>query len=119
VITAYPWVATANGLSVTIRLTPKGGRDAIDGVEQLSDGRVVLKVRVRALPSEGEANTALIALLARATGMAPRRISLVAGATARIKRLQIDGDPADLAAALTKAVNPAPPRPRGSKRRNP
>jgi uncharacterized protein YggU (UPF0235/DUF167 family) len=33
---------------LAVRLTPRGGRDAIDGIEQLSDGRRVLKVRVRA-----------------------------------------------------------------------
>jgi uncharacterized protein len=118
VTVAYPWAATVNGLSVTIRLTPKGGRDAIDGIEQLADGRVVLKLRVRAPPSEGEANTALIALLARTTGIAPRQISLVAGATARIKRLKIDGEPAVLAAALTKAVYPEPPPSEGRRRPN-
>ena len=48
-----------DGVVVTVRLTPKGGRDAIDGIETLADGRAVLKVRVRAAPSEGEANAAL------------------------------------------------------------
>ena len=56
---AYPWIVAADGLLVCVRLTPKGGRDAIDGIEQLADGRMVLKVRVRAAPSEGEANAAL------------------------------------------------------------
>jgi uncharacterized protein YggU (UPF0235/DUF167 family) len=42
-----------------VRLTPRGGRDAIDGIEPLSAGRRVLKVRVRAAASEGEANAAL------------------------------------------------------------
>jgi uncharacterized protein YggU (UPF0235/DUF167 family) len=106
VITPTPWVTTANGLIVTIRLTPKGGRDAIDGIEFLADGRTVLKARVRALPNEGEANTALIALLARVIGIAPRLITLASGATARIKRLKIEGEPLALAAALTKAVSP-------------
>lgn len=90
------------GLSISIRLTPKGGRDAIDGIEQLSDGRGVLKVRVRALPSEGEANAALVQLLARSLGVPPRQVTLAAGATARIKRLTIAGDGAALAAALEK-----------------
>ena len=45
---------------VTVRLTPKGGRDAVDGIERMADGRSVLKVRVRAAPSEGEANAALL-----------------------------------------------------------
>ena len=55
---------------------------------------------MRAAPSEGEANAALIALLAKALKVAPRQVSLVAGATARIKRIRIAGDAASLAAAL-------------------
>ena len=45
-------------------LTPRGGRDAIDGIEQRADGQCVLKARVRAAAIEGEANAALVALLA-------------------------------------------------------
>jgi uncharacterized protein YggU (UPF0235/DUF167 family) len=90
------------GLSVNVRLTPKGGRDAIDGIERLADGRAVLKARVRAAPSEGNANTALIRLIARALNVAPRQVTLAAGASARIKRLTIAGDGTALAAALEK-----------------
>ncbi len=64
---------------LTVRLTPKGGRDAIDGIERLADGRSVLKVRVRAAPSEGEANAALVRLIAKTLGVAPRAVELVAG----------------------------------------
>ena len=85
-----------------MRLTPKGGRDAIDGIETLADGRAVLKVRVRAAPSEGEANEALCRLIAKAVGVPPRDVTLVAGATARIKRLAVSGDPPTLMAALEK-----------------
>ena len=99
-----PWQVMAGGLVVTVRLTPKGGRDAIDGVEQMADGRAVLKVRVRAAPTEGEANAALVRLLAKSLGVAPRHVSLVAGATARIKRLEIAGAGAALAAALARLV---------------
>lgn len=93
---------TAAGVSVTVRLTPKGGRDAIDGVETLSDGRAVLKVRVRAAPTEGEANAALVRLIAKSVGVPPRDVVVVAGAAARIKRLSISGDGPTLMAALEK-----------------
>ena len=99
---ARPWTAVAGGVAIAIRLTPKGGRDAIDGVEQLSDGRSVLKARVRAPASDGEANTALLILLARALGVASRNVTLTAGATARIKRVTIAGDGPTLVAALEK-----------------
>ena len=85
-----------------MRLTPKGGRDAIDGVEQMADGRAVLKARVRAAPSEGEANAALIRLLAKTLEVPRRDVALTAGATARIKRLTIAGEAAALVAKLER-----------------
>lgn len=97
-----PWTVSADGLTVTVRLTPKGGRDALDGIETMSDGRAVLKARVRAAPSEGEANEALCRLIAKSVGVPFRDVALVAGATARIKRLSIAGDGPSIAAALEK-----------------
>ena len=85
-----------------VGLTPKGGRDSVDGIEQLADGCSVLKGRVRAAASGGEANDALVRLLAKALGVPPRDVTLASGATSRIKRLAIAGDPAKLAAALER-----------------
>ncbi len=99
-----PWHIVGDGLALTVRLTPKGGRDAIDGIEQMSDGRSVLKARVRAAPSDGAANAALIRLIAASLAIAPRDVALVAGATARLKRLRIAGPGAALAAALAQLV---------------
>ena len=79
-----PWSAVAGGVALDVRLTPKGGRDAIDGVDTLSDGRSVLKVRVRAVPQDGEANDALCRLIAKTMGVPPRDVALAAGATAVI-----------------------------------
>jgi len=87
-----------------VRLTPKGGRDALDGIEQRGDGRPVLKARVRAAASEGEANEALIRLLASELDVPPRNVSLLAGAAARVKRVMIAGDANELAAALERIV---------------
>lgn len=98
----WPWALAAGGVSVAVRLTPKGGRDAVEGIETLSDGRAVLKVRVRAAPTEGEANEALCRLIAKSVGVPPRDVALVAGATGRIKRLAISGDGPTLMAALEK-----------------
>ena len=97
-----PWRIEANGLLVVIRLTPRGGCDAIDGIAQLADGRRVVKVRVRAAASEGEANAALVKLIARSLGVAVRDVSLIAGATARLKRVRVSGAGATLAATLEK-----------------
>ncbi|MFN3674100.1 MAG: DUF167 family protein [Bosea sp. (in: a-proteobacteria)] len=95
-----PWSASAEGLRLAVRLTPRGGRDALDGLETLADGRVVLKVRVRAAPSEGEANAALIALIARRLELPKSRIALTQGASARIKTLALAGESAVLAQRL-------------------
>jgi uncharacterized protein YggU (UPF0235/DUF167 family) len=97
---AQPWQAAPSGLVLTVRLTPKGGRDAIEGIASLADGTCVLKARVRAAASEGEANAALIRLLASELAVPARDIRLVAGASARLKRLAIDGSATALAAAL-------------------
>jgi uncharacterized protein len=97
-----PWTATADSLIVTVRLTPKGGRDALDGIEMMADGREVVRARVRAAPHEGAANAALVKLLADLLDVAPRDVSVVAGASARIKRVKIAGNGAALGAALDR-----------------
>lgn len=95
-----PWRETKQGLALSVRLTPRGGRDALDGVEMLADGRSVLKARVRAAPTEGEANAALIQLLAKELGLSRSQISIAAGAAARLKTVALDGDSGRLIAAL-------------------
>jgi len=95
-----PWVVCAEGLIVTVRLTPKAGRDSIDGIMHLSDGRSVLKARVSAAPSGSEANSALARLLAQTLRAAPRDVTLVGGTTSRIKRMLVKGDVRAVVAAL-------------------
>jgi uncharacterized protein (TIGR00251 family) len=97
---ARPWAAAAGGVVLTVRLTPKGGRDAIDGIDAGADGKPVLRVRVRAAPREGEANDALVRLIAKVVGVPPRAVSLISGHSARVKRLKIDGP----AIALTESL---------------
>ena len=101
---ARPWTVLSGALSVSVRATPKGGRDAIDGVVELGDGRTALKVRVRAAPADGEANEALARVLAKAVGVPPRDVTLLQGAAARNKIFRIEGDPARLAAAFERAI---------------
>jgi uncharacterized protein YggU (UPF0235/DUF167 family) len=94
----------ADGVALDVRLTPRGGRDAIEGVEHLADGRCVLKARVRAAPFEGAANAALEQLIAKALGIAPRQIELAGGATARVKRLHISGAARELDGLLERLI---------------
>jgi len=95
-----PWRATLTGVVVACRLTPKGGRDAIDGVARLSDGTSVLLARVRNAPEDGRANEALCALLAAKLDAPRSRVSLAGGAKSRLKRVAVTGDPETLIARL-------------------
>ncbi|MFO1125160.1 MAG: DUF167 family protein [Methylocystis sp.] len=96
------WAAEPDGVALYVRLTPKGGRDALEGVEALADGRSVLKARVRAAPENGRANEALIALIASQVGAPKRAVSIRAGATSRVKTVFVAGAPALYLAALAK-----------------
>ena len=100
-----PWTATADGVVVDVRLTPRGGRDAIEGLERRADGRAVLKARVRVAPVDGEANSALCRLIADALGIARRQVTVTAGATSRLKRIRVAGEPAALVRALRRLVS--------------
>ncbi len=101
-VPARPWTVVDAGLLLTVRVTPKGGRDAIDGIAQRADGTCVLKLRVRAAASEGEANAAVLRLVAAALKVAARDVSLAAGGRGRVKRLRIAGSGPALAAALER-----------------
>jgi uncharacterized protein (TIGR00251 family) len=105
-----PWRSAADGVSVALRVTPRGGRDAIDGVETLSDGRSVLKVRVRAIADGGEANRAVTELLAKALGVTKASVRLLSGATSRLKQVAISGDPVHLDQALRTLTSANKPK---------
>ena len=86
----------ADGIILTVRLTPRANRDAIEGVSVMSDGRAVAQARVRAVPEKGAANEALVALVARALKRPKSAISMESGATARLKQVRVVGDPGEM-----------------------
>jgi hypothetical protein len=88
--------AEAAAIVVAVRLTPRADRDAVEGVGALSDGRQVLRARVRAVPDKGAANAALVALLAKTFRRPKSAVSIVAGASQRIKSVRIEGAVGDL-----------------------
>ena len=55
----------------------------------LRDG--VVQARVAAPPADGKANAALCRLLAKTLGVAPSRVEIIRGHTAREKTVRIEG----------------------------
>lgn len=101
-----PWRYGTQGVSVALKVTPRGGRDAIDGVETLANGKSVITLRVRALAEGGAANAAVIAVLSEALRMPKSTIRVLSGVTSRHKQIAIDGDPKQLGVALRAATEP-------------
>ncbi len=99
-----PWKKFDDHVRLAIRLTPNGGRDAIDGIESDGEGGMLLKARVTAVPEKGKANKALIALVAKSLGIAKSSVSIASGDTARKKILRIDSDPEDLIEKLERLL---------------
>ncbi|WP_029086831.1 DUF167 family protein [Brevundimonas aveniformis] len=86
---------------VRVRVTPRGGADRIDAVERDESGRALVRLRVRAAPADGQANAAVGVTLAKALGLSKSKVTLVSGATSRIKILEIEGlDEAEVMARL-------------------
>lgn len=101
---ALPYRVERERLLVDVRLTPRGGRDAVEGAERLSDGRAVLKARVRAVPEDGKANAALESLIAAELGIGRSQVAVVQGKTARLKTVALEGDTARLSAGLARLL---------------
>ena len=81
---------------LTVRLQPRAHRDEVVGER---DGVVV--IRVTAPPVDGKANAALCRLIAKRAGVAPSRVEIVRGHTAREKVIRVEGlDAEALRAAL-------------------
>ena len=103
-MTAHPWSRTTTGLRLTVRLTPRGGRNALGGVRRDQAGRAQLLARVASPPVDGAANAALVKLVAKTLGVSKSAVAITSGETARIKTLEIAGDPAVLEQALEEQL---------------
>lgn len=89
-----------DGVRLAVRLTPRAGRNGLDGIVMGADGRVALQLRVSAPPVDGAANTALVAYLAEILNLRKSDIRLVSGATSRQKLLALRGDADAIVASL-------------------
>lgn len=71
---------------VALRVIPRAGRTAIAGWRHDA-----ILVRLAAAPVDGAANAALIELVAETLDIPKRAITIVNGASARTKRVRIEG----------------------------
>lgn len=97
-----PLTVARGALRVAIKLKPGGSVSRIEGVTRDAGGDCYLNVKVRAAPEKGQANAALIALLARAWRVPRQRMRISAGATRRRKTVLIESADDELLAQLTE-----------------
>ena len=91
-------------MRLSVRLTPRAGCDRIDGWARDATGRPYLKIRVAAAPVDGQANAAMVRLVAKALRRPASSVRITSGETMRLKQVEIDGvGEADVAAALGPA----------------
>ena len=92
----FAWAPASGHVTLEVRVTPRGGRNAVEGLRADADGAPAVAVRVAAAPVDGTANDAVEAVVARWLGVPARDVEVTAGLAARDKRLRIDGDPVAL-----------------------
>jgi uncharacterized protein (TIGR00251 family) len=88
------------GVTLSVRVTPRAAKSALNGVVALPNGRSALAVRIAAPPVEGAANAALAAFLAAQLGLRKGDVTIVSGEGARIKIVRITGDGGAIAERL-------------------
>ena len=71
--------------TIKVRVQPKSSRNQVDGFQ---DG--ALRVRVTAAPTEGQANAAVIAILAKTLGVSKSRLEIIRGYSSRDKVVSVD-----------------------------
>ena len=102
------WCPVTGGVTLSVRVSPRGGRNAVEGLVADADGRPQLSVRVAAAPVDGEANDAVEATLARWLGVKPREVEVTGGLTTRSKVVTVDGDPVALIRKLQALTTKVP-----------
>jgi uncharacterized protein len=103
-VSNLPLTADADGVVVTVKLTPRARRAGIEGIAGepgVGGERPVLKLRVTAPPEDGKANAAMIELLAKSWRLPKTAFTIVSGETQRLKRVHVRGTPASLLSDLT------------------
>nr|WP_236649562.1 DUF167 domain-containing protein [Rhodopirellula sp. SM50] len=93
----------AETLRVRVRVTPGAKKAGIGGTH---DG--ALKVAVHQAPENGKANQAVIKTIAKQLGISKSRVVILAGQSARVKSIEINGLAAAEAIERLTALASAP-----------
>lgn len=101
-----PFRLGRDGVTLAVRVTPKAAQDRVLGLSDAAGGGVALKLAVHAPPRDGEANDALLRLLANHFGLRKSDLHVASGAGGRHKLVHIAGDPAVLGGRLEKGLKP-------------
>jgi hypothetical protein len=106
-LSSLPFLEKTEGaLYIRVRVQPKAGKNEV----LLSDSKDALRVKLTSPPIDGEANKALIQLLAKLFKIKKSSISITSGKKSRDKRVRIEGvEPKEIEAALEKKVKISQP----------
>jgi uncharacterized protein (TIGR00251 family) len=88
-------------VKLAVKVTPRAKRDGIGNWIDSPDGKR-LEIRLHAMPADGEANAALIKLVAKFFGLRQTDVEITHGGASRLKLLRLKGDEAALAAILNQ-----------------
>jgi len=98
------WTLRDDGIVLSVRVTPRSSKEIL-GRGREDEG---FAARITAPPVDGEANAALIRLVAKAFDVAKRDVAIVGGETSRAKRVAIAGDASALAGIAQRLYEIAP-----------
>lgn len=101
---ALPIRPRAGGIRLNLHVKPGARRDAVIGMTAGSNGPQ-LEIAVRAVPDKGEANDAVLRLIASWLGLKRSDVCLASGGKSRYKTLDIDGNPATLARLVADKID--------------
>ena len=87
---------------LSIRVSPRSAKPGIGGWKTDPGGRAFLEVRVAAAPADGAANDEVLKLLAKALDLPKSNLAIASGQTARLKRIELPLDEAEVRARLSR-----------------
>jgi uncharacterized protein YggU (UPF0235/DUF167 family) len=87
---------------LSIRVSPRSAKPGIGGWKTDPGGRALLEVRVAAAPADGAANEEVLRLLAKALELPKSSLAIASGQTARLKRIELPIDEAEIRARLSR-----------------